>query len=41
MRSGIKIRILLAGSDGLLVINSGSDLLPLQFSSRSFTAGLP
>jgi cytidine deaminase len=40
-KRGIRIRIILAGSDAINVINSASDLLPLQFCSSSFTAGLP
>lgn len=40
-KRGIKIRIILAGLDAIHVINSGSDLLPLQFCNTSFTVNLP
>jgi cytidine deaminase len=40
-RTGKKIRLILAGTGNTLVIDSCSDLLPLQFSGKSITAGLP
>lgn len=41
LRSGNKIRIILSGSTRILVIESISDLLPLQFNKDSLRTALP
>lgn len=41
MRSGKPIRIIMAGSYNIRVVDSVSHLLPLQFSKKNLTAGHP
>lgn len=40
-RNGNKIRIILAGNSKILIINSISDLLPLQFNKENLRIALP
>ncbi|MDP4222150.1 MAG: cytidine deaminase [Bacteroidota bacterium] len=40
LRTGSKIKIILTGRNNIQIINSISDLLPLQFNRNSFKAGL-
>ena len=40
-RKGNKIRIILAGNSKILIINSISDLLPLQFNKENLRIALP
>jgi cytidine deaminase len=41
LRTGSRIKIILTGRNNVRIINSISDLLPLQFNRDSFKTGLP